>query len=100
VVLSEIDTDDYPYWNSGNVPPESVPGARKRQENDILKLVAVGKLRPTFYDDCPKEILALAATCLEGKPEDRPSATEVVLTLERIAGELKGQLAVSPASIL
>lgn len=100
VVLSEIDTDDYPYWNSGNVPPETVPGARKRQENDILKLVAVGKLRPTFYDDCPKEVLALAATCLEGKPEDRPSAAELVLSIEKIGAELKGQLVASPASIL
>ncbi|KAL3671376.1 hypothetical protein V7S43_003302 [Phytophthora oleae] len=76
VVLSEIDTDDYPYWNSQN-PPQG-----KAQENEILRLVARGAKRPAFSDDCPPAILELAARCLRSDPDERPSASEIVSYLQ------------------
>ncbi|KAF4318988.1 hypothetical protein BBI17_006732 [Phytophthora kernoviae] len=79
VVLSEIDTDDYPYWNDKNTSNRG-----KIQEAEILSLVAEGKLRPSFSDDCPKAILNLADCCLQQDPLDRPSAAEIVVILERM----------------
>jgi serine/threonine protein kinase len=78
VVLSEIDTDDYPYWNAQH-PPQG-----KVQENEILRLVARGAKRPAFSDDCPPAILELAARCLRADPEERPSASEIVLYLQQL----------------
>ncbi|KAI9905939.1 hypothetical protein PsorP6_013631 [Peronosclerospora sorghi] len=75
VVLSELDTDDYPYWNSGH-------------EQKILEKVARGSLRPTFYSDCPAGILALAVSCLDGLPEKRPSAAQVECTLSELRSHL------------
>ncbi|KAE9050232.1 hypothetical protein PR001_g2570 [Phytophthora rubi] len=89
VVLSEIDTDDYPYWNSGTVPAQDNPDERRSQEQKILEKVALGSLRPTFYNDCPPGVLALAASCLEGRPENRPSASEVVLTIKELMREMQ-----------
>ncbi|KAL3671378.1 hypothetical protein V7S43_003304 [Phytophthora oleae] len=89
VVLSEIDTDDYPYWNSGSIPGQDNPDERRSQEQKILEKVALGALRPTFYNDCPPGVLALAASCLEGRPEDRPSASEVVLTIKELMREMQ-----------
>ncbi|ETP50640.1 TKL protein kinase [Phytophthora nicotianae P10297] len=86
VVLSEIDTDDYPYWNSG-APAHDNPDERRSQEQKILEKVALGSLRPTFYNDCPPGVLALASSCLEGRPENRPSASEVVLTIKELMRE-------------
>ncbi|CAH0475955.1 unnamed protein product [Peronospora belbahrii] len=88
VVLSELDTDDYPYWNSGTIPGHGNPGDRRSQEQKILEKVALGSLRPTFYNDCPPGVLSLAASCLEGKPENRPSASEVVLTIQELIREM------------
>ncbi|CAI5737374.1 unnamed protein product [Peronospora destructor] len=79
VVLSEIDTDDYPYWNVQH-PPQS-----KAHENEILRLVARGTKRPAFSDDCPSAILELATRCLRTDPEERPSAFEIVLYLQQLA---------------
>uniref|UniRef100_H3GC01 Protein kinase domain-containing protein n=1 Tax=Phytophthora ramorum TaxID=164328 RepID=H3GC01_PHYRM len=89
VVLSEIDTDDYPYWNSGSIPGQDNPDERRSQEQKILEKVALGSLRPTFYNDCPPGILALAASCLEGRPENRPSASEIVLTIKELMREIQ-----------
>ncbi|RLN68847.1 hypothetical protein BBP00_00000747 [Phytophthora kernoviae] len=89
VVLSEIDTDDYPYWNSGSVQAQDNPNERRSHEQKILEKVALGSLRPTFYNDCPPGVLALAASCLEGRPENRPSASEVVLTISELIREIQ-----------
>ncbi|KAL4087602.1 hypothetical protein PRIC1_013491 [Phytophthora ramorum] len=78
VVLSEIDTDDYPYWNAQH-PPQG-----KVQENEILRLVARGAKRPAFSDDCPPAILELAARCLRADPKERPSASEIVEYLQEL----------------
>ncbi|KAL3662247.1 hypothetical protein V7S43_012577 [Phytophthora oleae] len=79
VVLSEIDTDDYPYWNDKN---QSNRG--RIQEAEILSLVAEGKLRPNFSEDCPKAIVDLADCCLQNDPKNRPTAAEIVVILERM----------------
>lgn len=79
VVLSEIDTDDYPYWNDDNTSNRG-----KIQEAEILSLVAEGKKRPDFSADCPKAILELADCCLQKDPSDRPSADEIVVILEHM----------------
>ncbi|CAI5703401.1 unnamed protein product [Peronospora effusa] len=89
VVLSELDTDDYPYWNSGNIPGQGNLGDRRSQEQKILEKVALGSLRPTFYNDCPPGVLSLAASCLEGKAENRPSASEVVLAIQELIREMQ-----------
>ncbi|OWZ11502.1 TKL protein kinase [Phytophthora megakarya] len=81
VVLSEIDTDDYPYWNAQH-PPQG-----KVQENEILRLVARGAKRPAFSDDCPPAILELAAHCLRADPDERPSASEIVIYLQQLVQE-------------
>ncbi|RLN95166.1 hypothetical protein BBJ28_00014798, partial [Nothophytophthora sp. Chile5] len=89
VVLSEIDTDDYPYWNAQH-PPQG-----KVQENEILRLVARGAKRPAFSDDCPPTILELAARCLRAEPEERPSAAEIVLYLQQIVQDRGSNVSVT-----
>ncbi|KAG6584554.1 TKL protein kinase [Phytophthora cinnamomi] len=79
VVLSEIDTDDYPYWND-----ENKSNRGKIQEAEILSLVAEGKMRPSFTNDCPKAILDLADCCLQKDPVNRPTAAEIVVILEHM----------------
>ncbi|RLN54522.1 hypothetical protein BBJ28_00003259 [Nothophytophthora sp. Chile5] len=89
VVLSELDTDDYPYWNSGTIPAQNDAEERRTQEQAILEKVALGSLRPTFYNDCPPGVLALAANCLEGRPDNRPSASGVVLAIKDLLHQAK-----------
>ncbi|KAG6584556.1 TKL protein kinase [Phytophthora cinnamomi] len=80
VVLSEIDTDDYPYWNDTNRD-----GARgKLEEADILRQVAKGTKRPQFSANCPAGIMLLAESCLQKNPEDRPTAANIVETLQQL----------------
>ncbi|KAF1334684.1 Tkl protein kinase, partial [Globisporangium splendens] len=79
VVLSEIDTDDYPYWNEKN--PQQ---GGKLQQNEILRQVALGAIRPEFTEDCPEAILELADRCLQVNPDDRPTAPEIVYCMQRI----------------
>ncbi|GMF32879.1 unnamed protein product [Phytophthora lilii] len=84
VVLSEIDTDDYPYWNDANRD-----GARgKLQEADILRQVATGNKRPQFSPNCPAGIMLLAESCLQEKPEDRPTATAILEPIDFASSEL------------
>ncbi|KAG6958461.1 hypothetical protein JG687_00009375, partial [Phytophthora cactorum] len=55
VVLSEIDTDDYPFWNDANRD-----GPRgKLQEADILRQVATGNKRPQFSANCPAGVISI-----------------------------------------
>lgn len=79
VVLSEIDTDDYPYWNEKN--PAS---GGKQQENVILRMVATGALQPEFSKTCPLEILDIAQACLNMDPDLRPTAAQLVYLLQQV----------------
>ncbi|KAL4144753.1 hypothetical protein PRNP1_013879 [Phytophthora ramorum] len=74
---------------NGSIPGRDNPDERRSQEQKILEKVALGSLRPTFYNDCPPGILALAASCLEGRPENRPSASEIVLTIKELMREIQ-----------
>ncbi|KAJ8577107.1 hypothetical protein ON010_g2101 [Phytophthora cinnamomi] len=47
----------------------------------IVHLVSEGKLLPTFRDDCPPAIRALAQRCLSLDPAARPTAMEVAFEL-------------------
>ncbi|GAB9468662.1 Tkl protein kinase [Globisporangium polare] len=76
VVLNEIDTDDYPYWN--------VPGGVRGKENEILRMVAAGAIRPKFTAECPKGILLLADFCLNGDPKKRPTSAQLVQFLQQL----------------
>ncbi|KAG2812621.1 hypothetical protein PC118_g14569 [Phytophthora cactorum] len=78
VLLSEIDTDDYPYWNDNH--PNEPRG--KIQEAEILTQVAAGQIRPDFSVNCPEEILAIADACLQRDPRDRPTAAEIVAVMQ------------------
>lgn len=80
IVLSEIDTDDYPFWNDAN---RDEPRG-KLQEAEVLRQVVTDNKRPEFSLDCPDAIMALAASCLQENPEDRPSASAVVATLQQL----------------
>ncbi|DAZ93733.1 TPA: hypothetical protein N0F65_007359 [Lagenidium giganteum] len=44
----------------------------------VAGMIVSGKLRPTFCDGCPKWIECVAGMCLQGDPNKRPSASEVV----------------------
>ncbi|POM80287.1 TKL protein kinase, partial [Phytophthora palmivora] len=78
VVLSELDTEDYPYWNATNPP------GGKLQEGEILQLVATGQMRPSFSSNCPAFIFEVANRCLHMRPEDRPSAAELVEIFQKL----------------
>ncbi|GMF51538.1 unnamed protein product [Phytophthora fragariaefolia] len=82
VVLSEIDTDDYPFWNDSN--RDCARG--KLEEADILRQVAKGNKRPQFSADCPAGIMLLAERCLQKNPEDRPTSGNIVETLQQLLG--------------
>ncbi|KAG7382401.1 hypothetical protein PHYPSEUDO_004882 [Phytophthora pseudosyringae] len=55
---------------------------------DLLKdpLIISFRLK---YKDLHVGVLALAASCLEGRPENRPSASEVVLTIKELMREIE-----------
>ncbi|EEY66947.1 protein kinase, putative [Phytophthora infestans T30-4] len=80
VVLSEIDTDDYPYWND-NYPNEP---RGKIQEAEIVARVAAGHIRPEFSANCPEEILAIADACLQRDPRDRPTAADIAAAMQHL----------------
>eukprot|EP00644_Phytophthora_capsici_P017316 jgi/Phyca11/125089/e_gw1.57.90.1 len=80
VVLSEIDTDDYPFWNDKH---QDEPRG-KIHEAEILSQVAAGRIRPDFSPDCPEEILALADACLQRDPRNRPTAAEIVMEIQNL----------------
>ncbi|KDO18853.1 TKL protein kinase [Saprolegnia parasitica CBS 223.65] len=76
VVLSELDTWQVPYATSSSSQPMS--------SVQMALLVSTGKLTPTFRDDCPSDILALAKDCLAMDPDDRPTAAHVAYALRKL----------------
>ncbi|GMF41850.1 unnamed protein product [Phytophthora fragariaefolia] len=83
VVLSELDLHTLPYSHSkGN--SES---GRKVPETAILQMVALGKIRVEFSPLALDSMVVLANTCVALKPEDRPTAAEVLYRLQTILRE-------------
>lgn len=82
VLLSELDTHALPY--------DDARGSNGNRLVDvaILQLVALGQLRPTFEDECPSELKALAARCMAQDPAERPSAPEVAYSLRTLLKSL------------
>ncbi|KDO18850.1 TKL protein kinase [Saprolegnia parasitica CBS 223.65] len=76
VVLSELDTWQVPYATTSSSQPMS--------SVQMALLVSTGKLTPTFRDDCPSDILALAKECLAMDPDDRPTAAHVAFALRKL----------------
>lgn len=78
IVLSEIDTCLLPYgFNSDHTQ-------YKMKSMQIVHLVAEGKLLPTFREDCPPAIVAIARRCLDLDPIKRPSALEATFMLRQV----------------
>ncbi|KAH9152359.1 hypothetical protein LEN26_003715 [Aphanomyces euteiches] len=74
VLLSELDTHSIPYSDAN------------MEERQIMQLVAVNRLRPTFSRECPERIQHLARACMQADPMLRPDATRLVRTLMEILG--------------
>ncbi|KAJ0390580.1 hypothetical protein ATCC90586_011509 [Pythium insidiosum] len=55
-----------------------------QQQQQILKMVASGELRPQFTDSCPASVLSLASLCMEAEPSKRPTAAEIVYELQQM----------------
>ncbi|KAF0689293.1 hypothetical protein As57867_019181, partial [Aphanomyces stellatus] len=74
VLLSELDTHNIPYSDS------------EMEERQIMQLVAVNRLRPTFSPECPERIQHLARACMQADPMLRPDAARLVRTIMEILG--------------
>ncbi|TMW57738.1 hypothetical protein Poli38472_014341 [Pythium oligandrum] len=86
VVLSELDTCEKPYASGIHTPTgefiAKVPNAH------IALAVSDGSLRPSFDNDCPRAIRAIAQRCLERNAEDRPTPFELLTELCALQGQL------------
>ncbi|KAG3250786.1 hypothetical protein PI124_g4614 [Phytophthora idaei] len=90
LVLWQRRRQNHEHETSPIVSPDAVEANTpkgKTQENEILRLVARGAKRPAFSDDCPPAILELAARCLRSDPEERPSASDIVVYLQQVVQE-------------
>ncbi|KAG9400131.1 hypothetical protein AC1031_011039 [Aphanomyces cochlioides] len=77
IVLSEIDSHQLPYHDRVN------DSGQQLVDTAIILKVASGSFKPTFTDQCPEWIHSMAMKCLSFNPTDRPSATELMHTLEK-----------------
>lgn len=99
IVLSELDTEDYPYWNYKQSSHGSGSRSGSKGENSesdrprgmhqhaILGMVAAGELRPTFSTNCPLGVLQVAEQCLQSDPETRPTSAMVFHMLQQVVSE-------------
>ncbi|KDO18849.1 TKL protein kinase [Saprolegnia parasitica CBS 223.65] len=85
VVLSELDTWHVPYAAASSSQPMS--------SVQMALLVSTGKLTPTFRDDCPPPVRALAEQCLAMDPTGRPTASQAAYELRRYMRSLPSGLA-------
>jgi serine/threonine protein kinase len=76
VLLSEIDTNGtLPYANT-------IEETQQLRPFQVLNLVASGKLRPSFAQNCPVRIREIAAMCLCNDPAQRVNAAALPQLLE------------------
>ncbi|GMF30911.1 unnamed protein product [Phytophthora fragariaefolia] len=76
VLLAELDTCRIPYFNALS------PDGSSMEQDEIIKLVMEGRLRPTFSAECPNFIRQLAEACFEQDPAKRLTAQQIVQLLE------------------
>jgi tRNA A-37 threonylcarbamoyl transferase component Bud32 len=83
IVMSEMDTCEVPYSDKRD------DAGKKLQGMKIIQMVIRMALRPSFQEDCPEQIKALAARCLQADPDVRPSAPELLDILRDIQEDLQ-----------
>ncbi|KAG7382269.1 hypothetical protein PHYBOEH_010546 [Phytophthora boehmeriae] len=78
VLMAEIDSEaKRPYYNA-----QDTRSGEKLRAFQVLNLVASGQLRPHFAPSCPPEIRGLALACLQQNPTHRPTARDVLRSLQ------------------
>lgn len=82
VVLSELDTGEYPYAEGVGADTDNKP-----TPDEILRLVAGGHVRPAFTPECPRAVRALADLCLQNQPENRPTSAQLVNALRHLVAQ-------------
>jgi hypothetical protein len=75
VVLAELDSHLLPYEGARGTEGEIL------SDIAILRMVAMGQLRPSFSPRCPRKVRALADRCLMQDPKYRPTAVECAYKL-------------------
>ncbi|KAG1707912.1 hypothetical protein DVH05_024563 [Phytophthora capsici] len=83
IVMSEMDTCEVPYSDKRD------NAGKKLQGMKIIQMVIRMALRPSFRDDCPEQVKALAARCLDADPDTRPDAPELLDILRDIQEDLQ-----------
>ncbi|ETI53421.1 TKL protein kinase [Phytophthora nicotianae CJ01A1] len=83
IVMSEMDTCEVPYSDKRD------NSGKKLQGMKIIQMVIRMALRPSFREDCPEQIKALAARCLDADPDARPDAPELLDILRDIQEDLQ-----------
>jgi hypothetical protein len=72
VVLSELDTQEVPYFDKRDENGKRLQGMK------IVQMVIKAKMRPTFFPSCPPLVRDLAMRCLDSNHEARPDASELI----------------------
>lgn len=80
VILSELDTLEYPF--------ERVQREQKLSDAQVRERLATGSLKPSVSPSCPAAVQDLLLACLAHDPSDRPTAAIVVQTLRELASEI------------
>ncbi|CAI5714871.1 unnamed protein product [Peronospora destructor] len=83
VVMSEMDMCEEPYSDKRD------SFGKELQSMKIIQLVIYQSLRPSFLEDCPEQVKALADRCLDANPDERPSASELLDILHNIQDDLQ-----------
>ncbi|KAG6616876.1 TKL protein kinase [Phytophthora cinnamomi] len=83
IVMSEMDTCAVPYSDKRDNSGKVLQGMK------IIQMVIRMALRPSFREDCPEQIKALAARCLDADPDARPDAPELLNILRDIQDDLQ-----------
>ncbi|GLD98352.1 hypothetical protein PINS_up007049 [Pythium insidiosum] len=84
VVLSELDTHRVPFSEMTGADGAPLPTVA------VLQKVATDGLQPSLSASCPEAVAALARRCMAYDAAERPSASAMCATLQRICREMEG----------
>ncbi|EQC35441.1 serine/threonine protein kinase [Saprolegnia diclina VS20] len=79
MVLAELETHAMPYADFTNARGEPLGNFAI-----MYKVVMQGKIAPTLSSDCPPWLETLVLACIAHSPALRPTATEIVTTLDEL----------------